>query len=138
MKFWAIQTGPDELLVDEVMVPQAVSRILGASTVEALCLFTSRIALDGFMESFLSDTEDLPSRQEIEAAFERELEIAMATAEKAGEISLRFPVFTPRGLMGVLKDLYLDVNYVVLDPDIPEQQVWSIEQFRAYVAEHVG
>ena len=139
-KFWAIETGPGALLVDEVVVTQAVSRILGVSTAEALCLFTSRITLDGFMESFLSDTENSTSRQELESAFKRELEeISMATAEKkAEEMTLRFPTFTPRELLGALKDLYSDLDYVVLDPDTPEQQVWSIEQFRAYVAEHIG
>ena len=55
MRFWAIEARPGELLVDEVVVTEAVSRILGITTVEALFLFTSRTALDGFMEGFLPD-----------------------------------------------------------------------------------
>jgi hypothetical protein len=42
MRFWAIEVRPGELLVDDAPVNEAVSRIAGITTVEALFLFTSR------------------------------------------------------------------------------------------------
>ena len=65
MKRRAIEVRPGELLVEEVTVEEAVSRVAGITTVEALLLFTSRMALDLFMEGFL------PHGRELEAAFER-------------------------------------------------------------------
>jgi hypothetical protein len=129
MKFWAIEARPGELLVDDAPVDEAVSRIAGITTVEALFLFTSRLALDAFMEGFLTE-EDSGSRQVLEAAFERELRMAGATVEGA---ELCFPVFAPMSLIGVVETVSLDVRYVALDPDTPQQQVWSIERFVAFL-----
>ena len=131
MRFWAIEARPGELLVDEAQLNEAVSRITGITTVEALFLFTSRMALDLFMEGFLPE-EGLASRQELEAAFERELRMAGATVEGA---ELCFPVFAPISLIGVVETVSSDVRYVALDPDTPKQQVWSIERFGAYLEE---
>jgi hypothetical protein len=83
MSFWAIEARPGERLVDE-----AVSRIVGITTVEALFLFTSRMDPDGFMKGFLADSDGSGSRQELEAAFEHELQVAGVTAEGA---DLRYP-----------------------------------------------
>ncbi len=132
MRFWAIEARPGELLVDDAPVNEAVSRIAGITTVEALFLFTSRMALDLFMEGFLPEEESSASRQELEAAFEHELQMAGATAEGT---ELRFPVFGPEDLIGVMETVSLDVQYVALDPDTPKQQVWSIERFGAYLEE---
>ena len=132
MRFWAIEARPGELLLDEAPVDKAVSRIAGITTVEALFLFTSRMALDLFMEGFLPEEESSASRQELEAAFEHELQMAGATVEGA---ELRFPVFGPKSLIGVMDTVSLDVRYVALDPDTPKQQVWSIERFGAYLEE---
>ena len=133
MRFWAIEARPGELLVDDALVNEAVSRIAGITTVEALFLFTSRMALDLFMEGVLPDEEESSaSRQELEAAFEHELQMAGATVEGA---ELRFPVFAPESLIGVMETVSLDVQYVALDPDTPKQQVWSIERFGAYLEE---
>ncbi len=115
MRFWAIEARPGELLVDEAVVDEAVSRISGITTVEALLLFSTRVALDGFMEGFLPDGEVPAGRQELEAAFRRELE-AMAEAAAEGA-SLRFPVFDTRSLIGVMETMALDVRYVALDLD---------------------
>ena len=62
---------------------------------EALFLFSSRVALAGFLEGFLGEAEDgVPlSRQELEAAFERELETMAGTTTEGGWP--RFPVFEP-------------------------------------------
>ncbi|HSL00251.1 MAG TPA: hypothetical protein VK869_07920 [Rubrobacteraceae bacterium] len=135
MKFWAIEARPGELLADEAMVTEDVSRIVRINTVEALFLFTSRVVLDAFMEGFLPDGESPDNRQELEAAFKRELEMAGATVEGS---SLRFPVFIPEALIEVLDGVAVDVHYVVLDPDTPEQQVWSVERFGAYLEELLG
>ncbi len=135
MRFWAIEARPGELLLDEVPVNEAVSRIAGITTVEALFLFTSRMALDLFMEGVLPEEESSASRQELEAAFERELRMAGTTAEGT---ELRFPVFAPEDLIGAMETVSLDVQYVALDPDTPKQQVWSIERFGAYLEELLG
>ena len=135
MRFWAIEARPGELFLDEVPVNEAVSRIAGITTVEALFLFTSRMALDLFMEGLLPEEESSGSRQELEAAFEHELQMAGATAEGT---ELRFPVFGPEDLIGVIETVSLDVQYVALDPDTPKQQVWSIERFGAYLEELLG
>ena len=131
MRFYAIEARPGELLLDEAPVDKAVTRIAGINSVEALFLFTSRMALDLFMEGFLPE-EGSASRQELEVAFERELRMAGATL---GRDELRFPVFDPEDLVGVMETVSLDVRYVALDPDTPKQQVWSIEQFGAYLEE---
>ena len=137
MRFWAIEARPGELLVDEVAVTDAVRRIIGITTVEALLLFTSRLTLDSFMEGFLGEGEadgGLPaSRQELEAAFERELETMVGTAMDGGWP--RYPVFEPQSLVGVVEGVSSDVSYVALDPDTPGQQVWGVEQFVAYLDE---
>ena len=130
MRFWAIEARPGELLVDDAPVNEAVSRIAGITTVEALFLFTSRLALDAFMEGFLTEEESSGSRQELEAAFERELRMAGATLEVA---ELCFPVFAPKSLIGVMETVSSDVRHVALDPDTPQQQVWSIERFVAFL-----
>jgi len=135
MRFWAIEARPGELLVDDAPVNEAVSRIVGITTVEALFLFTSRMALDLFMKGVLPEEESASSRQELEAAFEHELQMAAATVEGA---ELRFPVFAPESLIGVMETVSLDVQYVALDPNTPKQQVWSIERFGAYLEELLG
>ena len=135
MRFWAIEARPGELLVDDAPVNEAVSRIVGITTVEALFLFTSRMALDLFMKGVLPEEESASSRQELEAAFEHELQMAGATVEGA---ELRFPVFAPEDLIGVMETVSLDVQYVALDPDSPQRQVWSIERFGAYLEELLG
>ena len=135
MRFWAIEARPGELFLDDAQVSEAVSRITGITTVEALFLFTSRMALDLFMEGVLPEEESSASRQELEAAFEHELQMAGATVEGA---ELRFPVFAPESLIGVMETVSLDVQYVALDPDTPKQQVWSIERFGAYLEELLG
>ncbi len=76
MRFWAIEARPGELLLDEAPVDKAVTRIAGITTVEALFVFTSRMALDLFMEGGFLPEEGSASRQELEAAFERELRMA--------------------------------------------------------------
>ncbi len=140
MRFWAIEGRPGELLVDEAVVAEAVRRVLGIATVEALFLFTSRVALDGFLEGFLADVEAEdgvpPSRQALEAAFERELETTMGTATEGGWP--RFPVFDPQPLVGIMGVVSSDVSYVALDPDTPRQQVWSVEQFGTHLLELLG
>ena len=136
MRFWAIEARPGELLLDEAQLNEAVSRITGITTVEALFLFTSRMALDLFMEGVLPDEEESSaSRQELEAAFEHELQMAGAPAEGT---ELRFPIFAPEDLIGVMETVSSDVQYVALDPDTPKQQVWSIERFGAYLEELLG
>jgi hypothetical protein len=140
MRFWAIEARPGELFVDEAVVPEAVRRISGIATVEALFLFTSRVTLDGFMEVFLPDGEaddgGPPSRQALEAAFERELQTMAGAA--TGRASPRFPEFDPRSLVEVLEGVSSEVGYVALDPDTPGQQVWSVEQFGRHLLELLG
>jgi hypothetical protein len=137
MRFRAIEVRPGELLVDEVTVDEAVGRIAGIATVEALLLFASRMALDLFMEGFLADGEDPAGGRELEAAFERELRtMAGVPAEEA--VDLRFPVFGPGSLVRVVETVSLDVRYVALDPDTPRQQVWDIERFGARLEEILG
>ena len=137
MRFRAIEIPPGELLVDEVTVDEAVSRIAGIATVEALLLFTSRMTLDLFMEGFLPDGEDPAGERELEAAFKRELRtIAGVPAEE--EIDLRFPVFGPGSLLGVIETVSLDVRYVALDPDTPRRQVWAIERFGTHLEDILG
>jgi hypothetical protein len=46
--------------------------------------------------------------------------MAGATGEGA---DLRFPVFAPESLIGVMETETLDVQYVALDPNTPQQQV---------------
>lgn len=82
------------------------------------------------MEGFLTEEESSGSRQELEAAFERDLRMAGATLEGA---ELCFPVFAPKSLIGVMETVSSDVRYVALDPDTPQQQVWSIERFVAFL-----
>ena len=72
------------------------------------------------MEGVLPDEERAAVRQELEAAFEHELRMAGATGEGA---DLRFPVFAPESLIGVMEKVSLDVQCVALDPDTPQQQV---------------
>jgi DNA-binding PucR family transcriptional regulator len=129
MKFWAIEIRSGELLADEVAVTEAVSRIVGAQTVEALCLFTSRITLDAFIESFFPETK-MSTRQELEASFRKELE---SIEEMAEGVHLRFPVFAARELIEVIRNVSLDMEFVALNPDATEQQVWSVKQFEAYL-----
>jgi hypothetical protein len=137
MRFRAIEVPPGELLVDEVTVHEAVRRIAGIATVEALLLFTSRMALDLFMEGFLPDGEDPAGGRELEAAFERELRtMAGVPAEEA--IDLRFPVFGLGSLLGVIETVSLDVRYVALDPDTPRRQVWAIERFGTHLEDILG
>ena len=138
MRFWAIEARPGELLVDDAQLNEAVSRITGITTVEALFLFTSRMALDLFMEGFLPEEEEESSagRQELEAAFEHELQ--MAGGAPVEGIEVRFPIFAPEDLIGVMETVSLDVQYVALDPDTPQQQVWSTERFGAYLEELLG
>jgi len=131
MKFWAIEIRPGELLADEVAVTEAVSRIVGARTVEALCLFTSRIALDAFIEGFFPEME-MSTRQELEASFKKELE---SIEEMSEGVHLQFPVFAARELIEVVRNASLDVEFVALNPDASEQQVWSVNQFEAYLEE---
>src|SRR5215207_1176463 len=121
MRFWAIEARPGELLADDAPVNEAVSRIAGITTVEALFLFTSRMALDLFMEGVLPE-ESSASRQELEAAFERELQ--MAGGAPVEGIEVRFPIFGTEDLIGVMETVSSDVRYVALDPDTPKQQVW--------------
>ena len=137
MRLRAIEVRPGELLVDEVTVDEAVSRIAGIATVEALLLFTSRMALELFMEGFLPDGENPVGERELEAAFKRELRtIAGVPAEE--EIDLRFPVFGLGSLLGVIETVSLDVRYVALDPDTPRRQVWAIERFGAHLEDILG
>jgi hypothetical protein len=136
MKRRAIEVRPGELLVEEVTVEEAVSRVAGITTVEALLLFTSRMALDLFMEGFLPDEENPAGERELEAAFERELR-AMAGVP-AGAVDLRFPVFGPGSLVGAIETVSLDVRYVALDPDTPRRQVWAIERFGAHLEDILG
>jgi hypothetical protein len=135
MRFWAIEARPGELLLYEAQLNEAVSRITGITTVEALFLFTSRMALDLFMEGVLPDEEEesSASRQELEAAFEHELQRAGGAPVEG--IEVRFPIFGSEDLIGVMETVSLDVRYVALDPDTPKQQVWSIERFGAYLEE---
>jgi hypothetical protein len=133
MRFWAIEARPGELFLDDAQVNEAVSRITGITTVEALFLFTSRMALDLFMEGVLPEEESSASRQELEAAFEHELQRAGGAPVEG--IEVRFPIFAPEDLIGVMETVSLDVQYVALDPDTPKQQVWSIERFGAYLEE---
>ena len=93
------------------------------------------MALDGFLEGFLPEEESSASRQELEAAFEHELQMAGATVEGA---ELRFPVFGPESLIGVMETVSLDVRYVALDPDTPRQQVWAIERFGTHLEDILG
>jgi hypothetical protein len=132
MRFWAMEARPGELLLDDAQVNEAGSRITEIITVEALFLFTSRMALDLFMEGVLPEEESSASRQELEAAFDHELQRSGAPVEG---IELRFPIFGPEDLIGVMETVSLDVQYVALDPDTPKQQVWSIERFGAYLEE---
>jgi hypothetical protein len=136
MRFRAIEVRPGELLVDEVTVDEAVGRIAGIATVEALLLFASRMALDLFMEGFLADGEDPAGGRELEAAFERELRTMAGVPAEA--VDLRFPVFGPGSLVRVVETVSLDVRYVALDPDTPRQQVWDIERFGARLEEILG
>ena len=129
MKFWAIEIRPGELLADEVAVTEAVSRIVGTQTVEALCLFNSRIALDAFIEGFFPESK-MSTRQELEASFRRELE---SIEEMAEGVHLRFPVFAARELIEVVRNVSVDMEFVALNPDATEQQVWSVKQFGAYL-----
>jgi hypothetical protein len=129
MRYWAIETSPGLLLVDEVAVRKEVKRILGQYTLEALCLFTSRVSVDTFIGGFLPE-ESYSSRQELERAFKNELEGTRGPLE---EPYLKFPTFTPRELVEVIKSISSDVSYVVLDPDTSEQEVWDIEQFEAHL-----
>jgi hypothetical protein len=132
MRFWAMEARPGELLLDDAQVNEAGSRITEIITVEALFLFTSRMALDLFMEGVLPEEESSASRQELEAAFDHELQRSGAPVQG---IELRFPIFGPEDLIGVMETVSLDVQYVALDPDTPKQQVWSIERFGAYLEE---
>ena len=132
MRFLAIEARPGELLLDDAQLNEAVSRITGITTVEALFLFTSRMALDLFMEGFLPEEEESSaSRQELEVAFEHELQ--MAGGAPVEGIEVRFPIFSPEDLIGAMETVSLDVQFVALDPDTPKQQVWSIEHFGAYL-----
>jgi hypothetical protein len=131
MRFWAIEARPGKLLLVEAQLNEAVSRITGITTVEALFPFTTRIVLDIFMEGVLPDEESSASRQELEAAFEYELQMARGAPVEA--IEVRFPILPPEDLIGVMETVSLDVQYVALDPDTPKQQVWSIERFGAYL-----
>jgi hypothetical protein len=85
-----------------VTVEEAVSRIAGIATVEALLLFSSTMALELFIEGFLPDGESPASGRELEAAFKCELRtIAGVPAEEA--VDLRFPVFGPGSLLGAIE-----------------------------------
>ncbi len=136
MRFRAIEVPPGELLVDEVTVDEAVSRIAGIATVEALLLFTSRMALDLFMEGFLLDGENPAGERELEAAFKRELQTMAGDPARA--VDVRFPVFGSGSLLGAIETVSLDVRYVALDPDTPRQQVWAIERFGTHLEDILG
>jgi hypothetical protein len=71
------------------------------------------------MEGVLPDEERADSRQELEAAFEHELRIAWAPVEGA---DLRFPVFAPESLIGVMETESLDAQYVALDRRPPSSR----------------
>src|SRR5688572_16781421 len=111
MRFRAIEVRPGELLVDEVTVEEAVSRIAGIATVEAPLLFTSRMTLDLFMEGYLPEGE---------------------------AVEVRFPVIGAGSLLRVIESVSLDVRYVALDPDTPRRQVWAIERFGAHLEDILG
>jgi hypothetical protein len=132
MRYWAIETSPGSLLVDEVAVTKEVARILGQRTLEALCLFTSRINVDAFMEEFFPE-ESFSTRQELERAFKDELAGTLEILEKP---HLEFLSFTLRELGEVLKSISSDVSYVAVDPDTSGQEVWDIKQLEAHLADH--
>ena len=138
MRFRATEVRPGELLVDEVTVEEAVSRIAGIATVEALLLFTSRMTLDLFTEGFLPDGENPAGERELEAAFERELRTMAGVSAEEEAVEVRFPVFGAGSLLGVIETVSLDVRYVALDPDTPSRQVWAIERFGAHLEDILG
>jgi hypothetical protein len=129
MRYWSIETSPGWLLVDEVAVTRPVTRILGQPTVEALCLFTSRVTVDAFIEGFFLEGS-FSTRQELEWAFRDELQ---GTRETLEEPYLEFQKVTPRELVEVLMSMSSDVSYVAVDPDSSKQEVWDIKQFEAYL-----
>jgi hypothetical protein len=129
MRYWAIETSPGWLLVDEVAVTRPVTRILGQPTVEALCLFTSRVTVDAFIEGFFLEGS-FSTRQELEWAFRDELQ---GTRETLEEPYLEFQKFTPRELVEVLRSMSSEVSYVAVDPDSSGQEVWDLKQFEAYL-----
>jgi hypothetical protein len=129
VRYWAIETSPGWLFVDEVTVTQEVARIVGERTVEALCLFTSRLDVDAFMEGFLPE-ESFDTRQELEKAFKDELE---GTPGPSGEQYLNFPSFAPHELVQVVRSMSAELGYVAVNPDTSRQEVWDIQQFEANV-----
>jgi hypothetical protein len=130
VRYWAIETSPGWLLVDEAAVTQDVVRIVGQSTVEALCLFTSRLSVDAFMEEFFPE-ESFDTRQELEKAFRDELDGAV---RPLAEPYLGFPSFTPQELAQVVKSMSAEVRYVAVNPDTSRQEVWDAGQFEAYLS----
>ena len=137
MKFRAIEVRPGELLVDEVTVEEAVSRIAGIATVEAPLLFTSRMTLDLFMEGYLPRRGAPAGERELEAAFERELRTMAGVSAEEEAVEVRFP-FGAGSLLGAIETVSLDVRYVALDPDTPRRQVWAIERFGAHLEDILG
>jgi hypothetical protein len=129
VRYWAIETSPGWLLVDEVSVTQKVARIVGRTTLEALCLFTSRLSVDAFMEEFFPE-EYFNTRQELEKAFRDELDDARGAL---GEPYLGFPSFTPQELAQVVKSMSAEVRYVAVNPDTSRQEVWDAGQFEVHL-----
>ncbi len=133
MRFWAIEIRPGGLPVDEAVAAEAVRRILGITTVEALFLFTSRVALGGFLEGFLGDGDAYdgvpPSRQALKAGLRTRA--GDDGGDHRGRGWSRYPDFDPRSLVGIMEGVSSYVRYVALDPDTSCQQVWSVERFGA-------
>jgi hypothetical protein len=72
----------------------------------------------------------MSTRQELEASFKKELE---SIEEMSEGVHLRFPVFAARELIEVVRNVSLEMKFVALNPDATDQQVWSVDQFEAYL-----
>lgn len=153
--FWAIKFYPGEvLLAMEVLLSEEVRRVLGYQYVTALCVFSSKDKLDIFTENvrlgMASQYPDLaPVLQKI-AKDESNIfteNVRLETASQypdlapvlrkiaTGEIRGREVRFTPQELLEVVEAAGNEY-YVALDPDTPEQQVWSAETFKEHLTSY--
>jgi hypothetical protein len=150
--FWVIKFYPGEkLLGTEVRLSEDVRRVLGYQYVMALCVFSSKEKLNGFTENvrlgMASQYPDLaPVLQKIAKGesniFTENWGLGMASQYPdlapvlqkiaRGEIRGREVRFTPPALLEVVEAAG-DEYYVALDPDTPEQQVWSAQNLKVHL-----
>ena len=121
MDFFAIEYDPGgELLGTEVLLPDPVQRFVGYDYVEAFCLFSSEDTARVFADSM-----------QLELSY-HDFGIDYVLDEiKTGKVRLLLVPYSTQQILKFLETT--DQDYLAIDPDTPEQQVWDMEVFEEYL-----